>query len=491
MPGSEKLRERQKVLLQTFKKIGLTPDFWLAGLVFPLVTVSLILGWPRPGERASELVEQFSFIVVGIVLPLLWVTGRRAKRWERYLMGSVITIPIAASVLQSLLFVVTIQVLGNSYGGLPDELKHFDGPFPPGGIKAELLADWSKEKPDERFEILRQNLENADGLDILELDGIWMEGAIKSGKLLPLDQFYERDMGDKRFLVAALDVARDSKTGNLFGIPLYLDVGLIFYRKDLLGEIPNPTTLDDLRKAISQSFAQTKKKGLLGFIFQSAQFEGLNAFFFEALSSEKVNIVRGNGKVHINSDPAKSVLKKLHQLIYEHGIVPPSVLVFQEEESRRLFMMGRAGALRNWPYVLHQWESLRIPLEAIGITSFRNPVLGGWYLSIVKESKHPEKAWKVIQYLISIQRLRATHPDRSRRRIPSDTEVLSGLNMDFPFMSNVGKAFGSAKARPRIENYHSFSENLSNALFKILSDANATEETIGIALDEVQKELDK
>ena len=318
-----------------------------------------------------------------------------------------------------------------------------------------------------------------------------MEGAIKSGKLLSLDQFYERDMGDQRFLVAALDVARDSKTGSLFGIPLYLDVGLIFYRKDLLGELPNPTTLDDLKKAISQSFAKTKKKGLLGFIFQSAQFEGLNAFFFEALSSEKVNIVRNDGKVHINSEAAKSVLKKLHQLIYEDGIVSPAVLVFQEEESRKLFMIGRAAALRNWPYVLHQWEPSWIPKETVGITTFRNPVLGGWFLSIAKESKHPEEAWKVIQYLISIQRLRATHPDRSRRRIPSDTEVLSGLHIDFPFMSKVEKALAIAKARPRIENYDLFSKNLSNVLFKILNDANATEETIGIALDEVQKELDK
>ncbi len=489
MPEPKKFRERRKILPPTLKRIRLTTDFWLVGLAFLLVTVSLILGWPRPGEKLRGFVDPFSFIIIGIVLPLLWVTGRNAKRWERSILASVIAIPIAASIMVPLLYVVPIHVVGNSYGGLLDELKHFDGSFRSGGIKVDLKEDWSGLNTNQRHEILMDYLGKSKDVDIFELDGPWMEQAIKSGGLLSLDLFYDRDMSDKPFRVAALDVARDSKTRNLFGIPLYLDVGLIFYRKDLLGELPNPATLDDLTNAISESFAQTNKKGLAGFIFQSAEYEGLNALFFEVLSSENVNIVRNHGRVHINSGSAISVIKKLHDLIYEHGIVPPSVLVFHEEESRKLFTLGRAGALRNWPYVLHQWESMGIPLEAIGITSFPNPVLGGWYLGIAKESKHPEKAWKVIQYLTGIQRIRATHPIASRRRIPSFTNLLSELQSDFPFMSNVEQALRRAKARPRLRNYHSFSKSLSSALFKVLSDGNATEETIKVALDQVQLQL--
>ncbi len=488
MAKSTSILQRLKRLPQQLKRIELTRDFSLVALVLLLVIVLLILDWPFLSDGIKVKIDELSYVFLGILIPLLWITGKDTNKRERYYVGVVMAISILASVIYSL-WIPTIHVVGNSHGGLADELNMFNAQNR--GFKVELKEDWSSKNTDERYKYFIDYIQKSGDIDILEMDGIWMAFAINKGLLLPLDRF-SRDMEGRSFPRAVLDVARHPETGRLYGAPLYVDVGLIFYRKDLLGDLPNPVSLQDLEIAITESFEQSNGTGILGYVFQGAQYEGLNVSFFEALFSENVEIVSNSGKVRINSDETISVLMKLHDMIYKKGIIPPSVLLFQEEESRNIFDLGRALVLRNWPYVIFPTRgSFRIPRRDIGITSFRKPVLGGWYLGIPKASKHPKKAWEVIKFLTGQQTQidRAENPVISRRRIPSDMKVISDLLIRYPFLRDVERALGRAKARPRIQNYHSFSKSLSSALFKVLSDGNATEKTIKVALDKVQLEL--
>lgn len=487
MAKSTSILKKIKRLPQELKRVDLRRDFWLVGLFLLVVMALLILG------GLPELPKELSYTLLGILIPLLWITGKSAQKRERFIMGAAVSITILASV--SYVFIldiigVQIHVVGNSYGALEEELKRFN--VANRGINSRLVESWSGLTTDERYRNLMKYLEKHKAVDVLELDGIWMEYAIRNDSLLSLDEFIIQDMGEHRFLGTALDVARHPETGSIYGIPLYVDVGLIFYRKDLLGELSNPISLHDLEKTVIDSLAKANGKGILGFIFQGAQYEGLNVFFLEALASENVEITGDDGKVQINSDAARSVLKKLHDMIYLSGTVPPSVLLFEEEKSREIFALGRVLALRNWPYVLlGSRGTFSISQENIGITSFKNPVLGGWYLAIAKETKHPKEAWKVIKFLTSTQMLvdRATNSKLSPRRIPADMKVISDLRNIYPFLRDVERALGRAKARPRVQNYHSFSKSLSSALFKVLSDGNATEKTIKVALDKVQLQL--
>ena len=489
MAKSTSILKKIKRLPQQLKRISFTRDFWLVGLVLLIVIVLLILDWPLLSDEIKAKISELSFVLLGILIPLLWITGKNTNRRERYYIGGVMAISILASVIFSL-WIPTINVVGNSYGGLADELRLFDAQNR--GFKTKLVEDWSGLNTDERYNIFVDYIQKSGDIDIFEMDGIWMAFAIHEGLLLPLDRFYRQDMGGRSFPRAALDIARHPETGSLYGVPLYVDVGLVFYRKDLIGDFPNPVSLQDLETAITETFDQSSGKGLLGYVFQGAQYEGLNVSFFEAIFSENVEIISDNGKVRINSDVAVSVLKKLHDMIYKNGIIPPSVLLFEEEESRNIFALGRTLVLRNWPYVIFpRPRSFRVPPKDIGIASFRRPVLGGWYLGIAKSSKHPKKAWEVIKFLTSQQTQidRAENPVISRRRIPSDIKVISDLLIRYPFLRDVERALGRAKARPRIENYHSFSKSLSSALFSVLSDPKATEKTIKVALDKVQLQL--
>jgi multiple sugar transport system substrate-binding protein len=476
------------------RKIHLTPVFWVVGLVLLCVISALIAHWPRPSGRIDKVLDEIYLVFIGIFLPFLWVHGKHAKRYEKILMFFVLVIPISTLLYWFHYRIVTIRVVGNSYGSMDAEINEFNNSH--SRIKAELVYDWSQLDTNERFQKFQKYLKGNDQIDLIEIDDIWMSSAIDvpEGGLLPLDMFYERDMWERNFLLTSVEMARHSDTGRLYGIPLYINAGLMFYRKDLLGELTRPVTFTQLERSIYKTTSRVKKKGLEGFIFQSAQYEGLNCTFFELLSSVGGSIVDESGKVRLNSAKVKYVLKKMHGMIYKSGIIPSSVLVFKEEESRKLFYSGHAMVLRNWPYVLLKWKnSFPISRNNVGITYCPAPVLGAWYLGILKKTGHPEETWEVIKFLTRSSTLyaRATHPDQSRRRLPPDMNLYSELKTQYDFLPGVEKALYMAKPRPHIKNYQSLSNLLSKAIYSILSDENMTEKTINSVLDSVQKEYDR
>jgi len=474
------------------EKFTLTPGFWIAGSVLLCAVGALIAGWPHLSGRLDKIREGFCYILIGIFLPILWVHGKRSRTVEKILMVFVLAIPLSALVYWFHFRVVTIRVVGNSYGSLEKELHEFNNSH--SRVRAELVYDWSQLDTNERFREFKKYLEGRDGIDLLEIDDIWMSSAMNmpGGGLIPLEQYFERDMGDRNFLSTLIEMARHSNTGKLYGIPLYVNAGLIFYRKDLLGELKRPVSLSQMESSVYLALQREKTKGLEGILFQSAQYEGLNCTFYELLSTIGGSIVDESGRIRINSPKVKYLLARMHAMIYRSGMIPSSVLVFKEEESRKLFYAGHAAVLRNWPYVLLKWQdSYPVPRENVGITYCPAPVLGAWYLGISGRSEHPEESWEVIRFLTrsSTMVARATHPDLSRRRLPPDMDLIAKLAARYDFLPVVEQALCAAKPRPRMQDYPVWSDLFSRTIYSILSDKEMTEERIGALLDTRQKEL--
>lgn len=477
--------------------------FWVVGFLIIIMSGLLIIRWsPQTSDKARGVIEISTTILIvflGVLLPSfvmagkkLWKDAQRARGLDQILVLLLLIASIAVLLYWFHFRIVTILVVGNSYGGLEEELREFNRAKRKDGIIAKLVYDFYNQDTNERHDGLRSYLEGKDRADIVELDIIWMKQAISAGRLQPLGLLFERDMTGYDLHQGILDAAKEPYSGKLYGIPLLVDVGLVFYRRDLLGVLPDSVTLDDLDEAIKLTLSKAPNQGLEGFIFQSAQYEGLNCLFFEMLSSKNVNILNDYGSIHINSESVKAIVEQLHDMIYESGSVPPSVLVFKEEQSRELFTSGRALVLRNWPYVLHSWaKSSKIPLKDIGVTNFSRPVLGGYCLGIMQDSKHLEEAWEVVKFLThpARQSKRATSDNESWRRIPADMKELSDLSSRFPLLSAVEKALTRAQPRPQLQDYQRFSNIMSRALFEILSDANGKKKIGGI-LDKAQKELE-
>ena len=184
--------------------------------------------------------------------------------------------------------------------------------------------------------------------DLINMDVVWTPKFAAAGWLLDLtDKITEEELA----AFSKKDVEGRRYKGKLYAIPMRSDVGMLYYREDLLKEagFNPPESVDDLVK-ISQSL---KEKGKVdwGYVWQGKQYEGLAAMFVE--------ILQGFGGYWVNPETLEVGLDKPETLAaieflkntIQINISPPGVTTYQEEETRRIFQNGNSVFLRNWPYV--------------------------------------------------------------------------------------------------------------------------------------------
>jgi multiple sugar transport system substrate-binding protein len=234
--------------------------------------------------------------------------------------------------------------------------------------------------------------------DILQLDAIWTPEFAAAGWILELDRF-RPTTGD--FFPAT--VTANSWRGRLYAMPWFVDVGMLYWRTDLMDG--PPATFDELERIATRARAQ---RGLrYGLVWQGARYEGLVTVFTEYLGGYGGTILEG-GRVMVNSPAAVEALTTMRDEIYRDRIIPPATLTWHEEESRFAFQNGEAAFMRNWPYpyaLMQDSASSRVagryavaPMPAAP-GGRPTATLGGAQLAINANSAHPEAAWRVIEYL--------------------------------------------------------------------------------------------
>ena len=234
--------------------------------------------------------------------------------------------------------------------------------------------------------------------DILQLDVVWTPEFAAAGWILDLDRF--RPATDSFFPAT---VAANQWHGRLYAIPWFVDVGMLYWRTDLM-RAP-PASFTELDQEAERARAE---HGLpYGLVWQGARYEGLVTVFSEYLGGFGGRILDG-GRVMVSSPPAVRALTTMREQIYRERLVPQSALTWHEEESRFAFQNGETAFMRNWPYayalmadsatskVAGRYAVASMPAETGGHPT---AALGGAQLAINANSAHPDAAWAVIQYL--------------------------------------------------------------------------------------------
>jgi multiple sugar transport system substrate-binding protein len=237
--------------------------------------------------------------------------------------------------------------------------------------------------------------------DVLQLDVIATPEFAAAGWILPLDGFRPAD-GD--FFPPTIEANRWA--GSLYALPWFVDVGLLYWRTDLVDAAPS--TFDQLTTAVSRA---QRQRGLpFGFVWSGARYEGLVTVFLEYLYGFGGRFLDAAGRVTVDSDAGIRALTALRDSIYRERIVPPDVLAWQEEQTRLAFQTGRAVAMRNWPYaypllsdpaasrVAGRFAVALMPHAAGGI---QVATLGGQQLAINARSRHPDAAYALLEHLTS------------------------------------------------------------------------------------------
>lgn len=330
----------------------------------------------------------------------------------------------------------------------------------------------------EFHDLVSQKLRNRDSaMDVFFMDVIWPAEFASAGWVLPLDRFF-LPPEQRKFLEAP--ILANTHRGRIYGVPVFIDAGMLYYRKDLLekhGLLP-PHTWPELVRQAKIILARAADPYLTGFSGQFKQYEGLICNMME--------YILGNGGALWNEQELKGELhlpkaKEAVRFVRDQIIGEIShrgVLAYQEPESLALFSQGKAIFHRNWPYA---WEVVNDPQRSkvhgkVGLAPLpafpgRESVatLGGWQLGISRFSRKPELAWKFISFMTSseIQKRIALFTARAptQKALYRDPDVLRKN----PQFQSQFETFGRAIPRPRTPVYIP----LSNIMQRYFSSALA------------------
>jgi multiple sugar transport system substrate-binding protein len=239
--------------------------------------------------------------------------------------------------------------------------------------------------------------------DVLQLDVVWTAEFAAAEWILPLTRWRPEVSA---FYPAT--VTANTWAGALYALPWWVDVGMLYWRTDLLARAPMSMAelADDAHRARSAGIPY-------GIVWQGARYEGLVTVFLEYLGGFGGRVLADDGRVIVDSPEAVRALNFMRDLVRD-GSSPQDVLTWHEEESRFAFQNGTAVMMRNWPYaygvmgdartsrVAGKFAAVPMPAAPGGVPT---ATLGGSELAINAYTEHPDAAYRLIAFLTAPEQM--------------------------------------------------------------------------------------
>jgi multiple sugar transport system substrate-binding protein len=359
------------------------------------------------------------------------------------------------------------------------------------GIAVEMLRQPTDSNQRRQGLLIPLKARQADP-DVFLMDVVWLAQFAASGWLLALDE-----------AAAAESLSRvveliDRHDGELVALPVNVDAGLLYYRKDLLeryGFAGPPATWAELaaQARTVQSGERPEHPGFWGYVWQGAEYEGLVCVFLEVAASAGRGLVE-DGIFTLDRPANRKALAFLTGLIHDEPISPPNTYTqMKEEEVREAFQSGRALFERNWPYAWAQHQAAGSPVAGkTGIAPLPHfpgqepaATLGGWHIGISRCTDRPEQARELLRYVTSfaVQKKMALRLgwNPGNRDVYHDPQVLAEL----PYLAQLRGIFDHAVARPVLPYYNQVSEVLQRHLNAALAGWVSPEEALRQAQAEI------
>jgi trehalose/maltose transport system substrate-binding protein len=272
------------------------------------------------------------------------------------------------------------------------------------GIRVSLLP--SPDSARQRLVLWKELLgTGASGPDVYGIDVIWPR--MLNEYFIDLKPYFANEI-PLQFAGIAANYTVDNK---LVAIAYRADVGLLFYRTDLLrlyGYREPPRTWDELEIMAARIQAGERAKGrkeFWGFVWQGAADEVLTCDALEWQAADGGGrIIEEDQAISVNNPQAIRAWQRAARWV--GSISPPGVVGYREWDSLNVWVAGDAAFMRNWPsaYVDSRaaGSSIRNKFDIAllpGGKAGRVGTLGGWGLAVSRFSAHPREALELVRYL--------------------------------------------------------------------------------------------
>jgi trehalose/maltose transport system substrate-binding protein len=237
------------------------------------------------------------------------------------------------------------------------------------------------------------------------IDVVWP--GILNEDFIDLKPYFASEISSQFPSIAASYIV-DNK---LVAMPYRADIGLLYYRTDLLrqyGYREPPRTWDELEIMAARIQAGERAKGkkqFWGFVWQGAADEVLtcNALEWQAAQGGG-RIIEDDQTISVNNPQAIRAWQRAAHWV--GSISPLAVVGYREWDSLNVWVAGDAAFMRNWPSayvdsqaagspIRNKFDIALLPGGKVG----RVGTLGGWGLAVSRFSAHPREALELVRYL--------------------------------------------------------------------------------------------
>jgi trehalose/maltose transport system substrate-binding protein len=362
------------------------------------------------------------------------------------------------------------------------------------GIKVNLLP--SPEGAVETLDAWRSLLESGAKIpDVYAVDVIWP--GILAENLLDLKAFVPAQEIASHFPEL---IANNTVNGKLVALPCLVDVGLLFYRTDLLrhyGYRTPPRTWEELETMAARIQAGERARGqkdFCGFVWEGASSEAVTCNALEWQVSEGGGPIIENNRVTVNNPETGRALERAARWV--GTIAPPGVVTYKEWDAYNIWQAGQAAFMRNWAtshfgeliqgsLTKDQFDIASLPRGRARIAT----TVGGRAYAVSRHSLYPREAAMLVRFLC--------RPDTQLNRIrkiggsPTISELYNdpGLLAANPYFSTILKTYRNDQVwRPSKETGKRYPD-LSRAYYRTVHEILAGKKTVASALSDLQAEL--
>ncbi len=273
-----------------------------------------------------------------------------------------------------------------------------------------LNLPFNKFSTNDRKELLARYFRSkSDRIDVFSADQIWVPHF--SRWAIPLDDYFSKDEKSS-ILKYALKTCYFRDT--LFAVPLYIDIALMYYRKDLIERLSDSKSIESqLKNSITwEELIRLKNKFKNNplFVFQADDYEGLMCIYTEILANMNGRLMQ-NDSLLFKSPKAVKALKFLYDLVNKYKIAPRDVLRFKEDESYDYFLKNNAVFLRGWTGLFknnvigNKYLNMKDKVAEVPTPHLEGSkpvsVFGGWNLMVSKFSTKIPESIMFIKFLMS------------------------------------------------------------------------------------------
>lgn len=352
----------------------------------------------------------------------------------------------------------------------------------------------------DRKAVLTRSLRNrSDGIDIFAVDLIWIKRFAKWG--YPIDSRIKQSMlRDVNPMALRACYQNDS----LVAFPLFLDIGVLYYRKDLINKLPDGSKIEKMiqRSLTWNEFAdlgmQFKNSSNPYYVFTGGDFEGLMCCFQEMLSQDESREIFYNNPIELNRPASRRALQKLVDFIYKYKFTPKEAIHFDDpdcysyaNEHDAVFFRGWTGYHKQYKWSLEDTSKI----EKMGIAPLphidghnSSGVFGGWSLMISKFSTRKEEALKFIDYMFRKENQKILYEEGGY--IPINDEVYSDslYIKKHAELAHIHSLLSWGKHRPFLDNYTRLSEILTRSIHNTLKGDTNVEKALQQATEIINTE---